>query len=116
MKAFLLVYSSGRESPSWTLTAEESASFYEQIRVITGTLETWDQNDYLGYRGITVQIDENEGMRVYKGFVEVIGKSGEIRRFMDINRDFEMWLFQTARDKIDNYVYDNVLMSEFLGG
>jgi hypothetical protein len=113
MKASLLVYNSGREAPSWILTAEESALFYKQLRVINGTLETWE-GDYLGYRGISVQFDENESLRVYKGFIEVTAKSGEVRRFMDINRDFEMWLFQTSRDKIEHYLYDSVLMSEFL--
>lgn len=111
MKATLLVFS-GRENPVWILTHQEGKKLYEELRTLPGTLHTWTEDPGLGYRGIEVALDAAERMRVYKSYVEVISQT-EIRRFMDVNRDLEMWIFSTARDKIGDDIYNQVLVSQF---
>ena len=111
MKATLLVFS-GRKDPTWLLNNDEAKRLYEQLCQIPGTMETWERNDYLGYRGIEVLLDATEKMRIYKSIVEVVSHD-EVRRFIDINRELEMWIFQTSRDRIDDGVYNQLLLSEF---
>lgn len=111
MKATLLVFS-GRKNPTWLLSNDEGKRLYDQLCQIPGTMETWGHNDYLGYCGIEILLDATEKMRVYNSIVEVVSHD-EVRRFIDINRELEMWLFQTSRDRIDDGVYNQLLLSEF---
>lgn len=110
MKAILLIFND-RDNPKWFLDNDESNKLYEHLCSIPGTMVTWDRNDYLGYRGIEISLPD-ETMRIYKSIVEIVGKD-EVRRFIDINRELEAWIFQTSRDRIEDDIYNQLLLSEF---
>lgn len=111
MKVDLLVFS-GKPDPTWELTREEIKGLHELLLSMPGTMESWDSLPDQGYRGIQVVMDPIETLRVYKGYAEVVGDR-EIRRFMDINRELEVWLFATAENRIPDDVYNQLLTREF---
>lgn len=112
MKAKLIIFDSS-EDPHWDMTKEESGRLYEILRVLPGTRSKIDEPRDLGYKGITVNLDDGEKLTIFKGYVQVLCSDKEVRKFEDYGREFEMWLFQTAYGRVDNDVYSRLLASEF---
>jgi hypothetical protein len=111
MKAKLLVYK-GQPDPVWQLTPDDCKKLYDELRMLYGTMFPLDREGFLGYKGIEIKLDENEILTAFRGIVEIV-KGNEIRRFTDFNRDLEIWLFSTSRDKVGDEVYNQLLVSEF---
>jgi hypothetical protein len=112
MKATLLL--SKISNPTWTI--DTINLLLNKLCVLPGTLDTWERDDYLYYAGIRIDVDfpyKKETIRIFKGYVESIANDG-IRRFIDINRELEMFVFQNSRDKIEDEIYNQILISEFL--
>lgn len=111
MKASFIIFS-GREDPTWVMTEDERARLYELLRVLPGTMMKIDEPRDLGYKGIQIELTESETLTIFKGMVQVVSGK-EVRKFMDYNRELEMWIFQTAYGRINNDVYSRILVSEF---
>jgi len=110
MKAYLLVCNS--RNPSWELTTEHIKVIHEFLLAIPGTLDSWDKIPDHGYRGIKVDMDPLETMWVFEGIAEIVSNN-EVRRFIDLNRELENWLFGTALNKVPDEVYNHLLTREF---
>jgi len=111
MKAKLLIYT-GQPNPVWDLSVGDREKLYDELRMLHGTMSHLQRNGFIGYKGIEINLDTTETLTAYKGIVEIVSGS-DVRRFMDFNRDFEIWLFSTSRDKIGDDVYNQLLVSEF---
>ncbi len=101
----------------WNLNQEESDFLIDCLSTINGTFDQISEGT-LGYGGIEVEIDSQETLRAYKGMLELITCSHnnqQIRRFLDIDRELEKWIFATSRDRIDDSIYDHLLIREFKG-
>jgi hypothetical protein len=110
--ATLLIYQL-RPNPSWKLTAKEKDTLYSLLRVLNSTNKSLDDLNTIGYRGIQVSFGGNdETLTVCNGIVETVSAS-EMRRFNDVDRELEMWIFQTARGNIIDDLYNRILVSEF---
>lgn len=96
---------------SWVLKESESAHMFLTLYTLSGTMENIQEGDS-SYGGVEIQITDYEQFRIYKGILELITEN-QIRKFSDIGREFELWLFSTGRDKVDDSLYNQLLIREF---
>lgn len=104
---FLLNHPTG-----WDLLPEDSKRLYSLLRVLPGTTIRMQPRRDFCYHGIRVLLGEMEMLVVYKNIVEVTSDK-EIRNFVDKDREMELWLLQTAYNKVPQDVYNHILIQEF---
>lgn len=115
MRATALMFQ-GKLDPSWLLDASEIKQLTDAICRLPGTMSLRPKDArYLGYQGVVVQIDPVDTMLLYQGMAEIAtNNNAEVRRFYDINRELEEWVFMTAQGRIDNAIFNQVVLGEFV--
>lgn len=108
----------------WELRNYESDRLIDAISVLPGTLMDISEGAS-NYGGIEVFINHKDQFRIYKGIVELISKEFDtnddklvivvenVRKFLDVGRSLETWLFTTAKNKIEDSIYNHFLIREF---
>ena len=87
---------SGRENPSWSLNAVDTAELWHRLKVLPRIDKPIPNPPGLGYRGMLVIVPESNGpgtvLRAYAG--TVLGPEGLLA---DSEHDMERWLLHTAK-------------------
>ena len=104
---------SGRENPTWILSAQDERVFIEKFRSlpkIKGEVSVWNG---LGYRGLIVRGGSIENMsvgdiKIYNGTVSAIIENNA-SNYSDPGRVLELWLIKTAKGHIEDELYESIL-------
>ncbi|MDR3495184.1 MAG: hypothetical protein P4L82_11345 [Ancalomicrobiaceae bacterium] len=91
---------SGRENPSWSLTAADKDAVVQRIADLIRAKSTIDARPehHLGYSGLTVQLTGKTGtIAVFVGGgVVTLGDGGRTLGLRDSGRALESWLAETG--------------------
>jgi RNA polymerase sigma factor (sigma-70 family) len=110
---------SGRENPSWPLTAPQAAEFLKRLKGLPKTDAPAEQSR-LGYQGFYLQVSgEKFGgidyITVFGGFVRTRGR-GPDQAFLDKDRTLEKWLLDTGKGTLDPALYNGLAAGFKTGG
>jgi hypothetical protein len=99
---------SGREAPTWSLSATEVKTLIPMIDTLPIT-DTVKFRDDLGYRGITVNLpDPVSGsistLKVYNGVIQY-DTGSKTKFFTDTDRHIERWLLVSGKPHIPPDLY-----------
>lgn len=103
---------SGRENPYWELTPQEASQFARLLETLPESKGESSVREGLGYRGLIVtqagkSIAGYDEILISNGLV-VARKGNESRLFIDKDRLLEQWLFQTAKGRLEDSLYQQV--------
>jgi hypothetical protein len=99
---------SGRPDPNWTITDTETEELISLIQNLP-TTKTSQFPENLGYRGLTVKLNENgDFIKVYQGIGEY-QHQGKSQFFQDNNRQLEKKLLGTGKSHLPESLYYSVL-------
>lgn len=91
---------SGRQNPSWQMSAEETQIFLAKLKQLKETAQHPNDNAMLGYSGITVDVKcstENQSWNFNSG----VAKKNNLF-FADTNRAIETFALKTGEAFLDN--------------
>ncbi|MFM2313882.1 MAG: hypothetical protein RLZZ04_3158 [Cyanobacteriota bacterium] len=95
---------SGQPNPTWNLSASQCAEIEQHIGELPETAgESLQSPPALGYRGLIIHYEDQQGVResirVYRGIVQ----SGRLQ-FRDADRKIEKWLLNTGHSLVDSNI------------
>jgi len=93
---------SGQPNPTWNLSESQCAEIEQHIDQLPETTgESLQSPPALGYRGLTIHYENQQGVRetirIYRGIVQ-----SERLQLRDADRKVEKWLLSTGHDLVDS--------------
>jgi hypothetical protein len=107
---------SGRENPTWILSAQDERVFIEKFRSLPKIKGEVSGGNALGYRGLIVRGRSIEDIKdisvgdikIYNETVSAIIENNA-SNYSDPGRVLELWLIKTAEAHIEDKLYESIL-------